>query len=379
MEKTALIAGHICLDITPIFSNTSTITTLGEILLPGKLIQMNNVDIHTGGAVSNTGLGMKVLGANVKLLAKIGSDNFGTIIREALNKYNAGNDLIETASANTSYTIVLSVPGIDRIFLHCPGANDTFVWEDIPKSLLTDTSLFHFGYPPLMKKQYENNGQELLKIFHEVRNLGIATSLDMASIDSDSNAAKANWNLILSRILPFVDFFVPSYEELCFMLDHNKYIKLQNIAHGQDITKFLDIEKDIRPLAEMCLNMGANSVLLKCGSMGMYLTTSNHMETVGERLALNPAQWNSFSKFQNSFPIDNIVSSTGAGDTSIAAFLCSLLNGYDPLDSLRHAAGAGALCCTAYDAISGLKPLSFIHNMVSKVDFSKKEEYVNAL
>lgn len=366
MGKTAIVSGHICLDITPVFSELVIPSSLGEFLSPGKLIQMKNADIHTGGAVSNTGLGMKVLGADVKLLGKIGSDEFGGIIRKILEAYQADGDLIEVSSEHTSYTIVLAIPGIDRIFLHCPGANDTFEWEDIPGETLENAHLFHFGYPPLMRKQYENSGQELEKILRNVHDRGIATSLDMAAIDTRSAAAEAPWSLILSRVLPLVDFFVPSYEELCYMLEPERLTRLREKAGNCDVTDFLDMERDICPLAEKCIEMGAGAVLLKCGSRGMYLTTSNHMGKTAEKLELDIKQWNSFSAFQVSYSIDKVVSAAGAGDVSIAAFLCSVLDGYGPLDSLRHAAAAGALCCTVYDAVSGLKPLSVIHEMVAK-------------
>jgi hypothetical protein len=32
----------------------------------------------------------------------------------------------------TSYTIAISPPGVDRTFLHCPGANQTFRADDVP-------------------------------------------------------------------------------------------------------------------------------------------------------------------------------------------------------------------------------------------------------
>ena len=48
-------AGHICLDITPAFLDKNK-KTIGELLLPGRLLQMGGADVHTGGAVANTGL-----------------------------------------------------------------------------------------------------------------------------------------------------------------------------------------------------------------------------------------------------------------------------------------------------------------------------------
>ena len=37
----------------------------------------------------------------------------------------------------TSYSIVLAPPGIDRVFLHHPGANDTFCADDVNYALVS--------------------------------------------------------------------------------------------------------------------------------------------------------------------------------------------------------------------------------------------------
>ena len=79
MSKKVISAGHICIDITPVFPDKK-ITNIGDVLKPGKLIQMGKAEVSTGGSVSNTGLGMKLLGADVTLMGKIGCDEFGDMI-----------------------------------------------------------------------------------------------------------------------------------------------------------------------------------------------------------------------------------------------------------------------------------------------------------
>ena len=67
MGKKVIVAGHICLDITPVFPDKK-VSGVSEMLAPGKLIEMGNADVHTGGAVANTGLALKLLGADVSLM-----------------------------------------------------------------------------------------------------------------------------------------------------------------------------------------------------------------------------------------------------------------------------------------------------------------------
>ena len=356
MKKKIIAAGHICIDITPIFSSEKRYSQIADILEPGKLIHMQSADVHTGGSVANTGLALKILGADVALMGKIGKDSFGSMVQEILSGYSAGGLIVDEKSS-TSYSVVLAIPGIDRIFLHNPGANDTFMNSDIPESDLEDAVLFHFGYPPLMRKMYENDGAELTAVFCRMKERGIATSLDLAAVDPNSEAGKVDWKKILESVLPYTDFFTPSFEELCFMLDRPRYDALT--AAGGDMTSQLNMENDVRPLAEMCLELGCNAVLIKCGTSGMYYSTGNvdSMMQVGHRLGLDPLLWADKHGVQPCFKADSVLSGTGAGDTSIAAFLMSVLEGKTPAECAALGAAEGACAVTAYDALSGLKPL----------------------
>src|SRR6185503_4762577 len=114
----------------------------------------------------------------------------------------------------SSYTVILNPPNVDRIFLHCPGANDTFGAGDVNYELLCQANLFHFGYPPLMKRLYQNDGAELIRMFKQAKATGVTTSLDMAMPDPTSPSGQANWPAILKAVLPAVDLFVPSIEEI---------------------------------------------------------------------------------------------------------------------------------------------------------------------
>lgn len=362
--KSIIAAGHVCLDITPVISSERPCTALGDLLVPGKLVQTGKADVHTGGSVSNTGLALKLLGNDVRLLGKVGSDAFGTMVQQMFADYGVGGLLVDPDSS-TSYSVVLAVPGIDRIFLHNPGANDTFTGDEIPEESLQDVVLFHFGYPPLMKRMYENNGALLVSMMQRMKAHGIATSLDLAAVDPDSEAGRADWTRILQDVLPWVDLFVPSFEELCFMLDRPRYDCLAQ--RGGDMTASLDIAAEVVPLADKLLTMGCKVILIKCGTSGMYLRTASK-ETLlqcGSRLELNAELWADHETVQPCFQPDIVRSGTGAGDTSIAAFLTAVLRGYRPADCAALAAAEGACCVTSYDALSGLETMDALEARIS--------------
>lgn len=366
MKNKIIAAGHICIDITPMFKGEKC-NNVTDLLVPGKLINVGAADIHTGGSVANTGLAMKLMGADVSLMGKVGDDEFGRMILNILEKYQAADGMIVDAASSTSYSAVLAIPGIDRIFLHNPGANDTFTGEDLNFDLIKEAVLFHFGYPPIMAKMYANGGKELADIFKRVKEAGCLTSLDLAAVDEKSEAGKADWENIFKETLPYVDFFLPSVEEICYMLDKEKYDELQMRADGRDVTEVLSIEKDVVPLADRILDMGCKLVIIKCGAAGFYYKTKDAevFEALSAHSGLEFAGFGGQAGFEKSYVPDAVISGTGAGDTTIAAFLTAMVKGYPFEKCLQLAAATGASCVAAVDALSGLKTLA---ELEAKID-----------
>ena len=357
MAGKIVVAGHICLDITPVFSEGKS-QSISKVLVPGKLIQMKDVNISTGGAVANTGLALKILGADVRLMGKIGVDEFGSVIRKKLKAYGAEDDLIISEGESTSYSIVIAPPGTDRIFLHNPGANETFSSKDLDMNTISEAAHFHFGYPTIMRSMYREGGRELAEMYRDIKGMGVQTSLDMAALDAETEAGRADWESILGEVLPFVDYFVPSIEELGYMLDREKYEAWLEMADGGDVTSVITIEKDVKPLAKELLQMGAKNVLIKCGAPGMYFQNKE------------------YAIFEKSYKPETILSGTGAGDTSIAAFLKAVMDGYSIPECLRYATATGASCVEAYDALGGLKTFD---ELKRKMDAGwEKQELITA-
>lgn len=357
MSRRVIAAGTLCLDITPVFNPQKT-GRLSELAAPGTLVRMEAADVHTGGSVANTGLALKRLGVETELVAKIGLDPFGDIVTGILANYNAASGLIHDSASTTSYSVVLAPPGVDRCFLHHPGANDSFESNDVSDDRLQGAALLHFGYPPLMRRMYQAEGGELIDLFRRAKAAGVATSLDLAAVDPHSEAGQVDWRALLQRLTPLVDFFLPSAEELCFMIDPPRYREWVKRAGNQSITDVLDMERDVAPLADRLIQDGAKVVLIKCGASGMYLRTagSEALKAVGAGAWLDVDTWANRSQMIRGYKAARVLSGTGAGDTSIAAFLASMLEGRTPDVCAERAAATGACCVEAYDALSGILP-----------------------
>jgi sugar/nucleoside kinase (ribokinase family) len=223
----------------------------------------------------------------------------------------------------------------------------------------------HFGYPPLMPLMYRNGGEALVSLFARARSLGLATSLDMAAVDPHTEAARADWAALIAAVLPQTDFFLPSAEELCFMLNRDRTQWLQRAAGG-DIAASLDLERDVAPLAERLLALGGRVVVVKCGARGLYWRTAGEAALGSVSLPLSVSSWANRKGFQPAFRPRRAVSATGAGDVCIAAFLASALEGLSPEACARRAAAAGACCVEAFDALGGLMPFGALDKRVAE-------------
>jgi sugar/nucleoside kinase (ribokinase family) len=351
-QDQVVVAGHICLDIIPDLSGE---TVQGShFFIPGKLAEIGPATLSTGGPVSNTGLALSLLGVPVTLMGKVGNDIFGELMRLLLAQRNVNGALIVVPGDTTSYTIALSPPGYDRMFLHDPAANNTFCAEDIQYDRIASASIFHLGYPPLMRQLFEDGGRELEEIFRRVKQLGVTTSLDMSLPDSRSPGGQVDWRAILGRVLPYVDIFLPSAEETLYMLERNRYDSYLT-TKADMLSQFSG--EDLSRLSNTLLEMGGKIIGTKCGERGFYLRTASlpRLQEIGKARPKVLSNWANREVWEPSFHVANYAGATGSGDSAIAGFLAAYLRGYSLEQTLRFACAVGGLNVAAPDALSGLK------------------------
>ena len=345
-------AGHICLDMFPDFIGAEK-TSLEELFVPGKLVNIGGMRICTGGAVSNTGIAMHILGAKVSFMANVGDDFIGEAIVNFLRARASSKGIRIVPGQSSSYTIVVAPKHTDRIFLHNPGTNDSFCCDDIDFEVVKKAQLFHLGYPPLMKRLYENGGAELKKIFRKVSELGVITSLDFALPDPNSPSGNVDWKKVLKEVLPYVDIFLPSVEEAQFILDKKEFLRLRERAKGKELLHLFD-GAELSRLSEQLCGYGGKIVGLKCGNRGLYVRTASQKK-LAKISGIDPGRWSDRELWAPSYDAENFVSAAGAGDSAIAGFLAALLNGETIEMCLKYASMCGAENVQALDTISGIR------------------------
>lgn len=342
-----IVSGHLCLDLIPRMANV----TPESLALPGRIWEVGPIDIATGGPVSNTGLALYRLGVKVGLMSAVGDDLLGKMIMTSLENWNPALSqfIAVRPGQSSSYSVVLSPGQRDRSFLHCTGTNSTFDIDQIDFSRLAGVKIFHLGYPPLLPSLVTNDGAGLQAIFQQAKTTGVVTSLDMAMPDPNSPAGQADWRAILKNALPHVDIFLPSIEEIVFMLRREDYDAWQGMVLNHLSASYLS------DLAGELLDMGTVIAGFKLGPLGMYLRTAEASRFQRlTALTLNIPAWALQTLWMPAYQVE-VIGTTGAGDSAYAGFLAALLQGSDPLEALRWACAVGACNVEAADSVSGVR------------------------
>ena len=329
-----VVAGHLCLDIIPAFPRKVR-------LEPGHLAKVGPATLACGGGVANLGQALLRLDVDARLVGKVGDDAFGRIVEAHLASYfpKAVESLKRAPGESTSYTVVLNPPGIDRAFLHHAGCNDTFGPEDINLDDVAKADLFYFGYPPLMRRIYQDGGVAFAELLAQVKGFGLTTVLDMAMPDPETDSGQSDWPAFLARVLPHIDFFLPSLDEICFMLGRSAPLDPAALAST----------------AGLLLELGARVVGLKQGENGLYLKTAA-LSAVSDLGRAGPRDLDAWRERELWSPVfeAELQGTTGAGDATIAGFIKALVTGEPPEGCLTLANAVGASSVEALDSVSGV-------------------------
>ncbi|CAM4089196.1 PfkB family carbohydrate kinase [Paenibacillus alkaliterrae] len=345
MSEEVVLAGHIALDILPAIQEG---VSFKDFFVPGRLQQVGPAHLATGGCVLNTGLALHKLGMKTRMMGKVGNDEFGQSILNLIRR--EGPSLTQyirvDPESQSSYTLALNIPGYDRVLLNFPGINDTFHAEDIEPDSLSGARLFHFGYPPLMKRMIDNDGEELVTLMKTAKSKGLITSLDMSMPGSTSDVTKVDWRKLMTRTLPHVDIFLPSIEEILFMFEPETYQKLLKESENEEIIGLITSDI-ISRVADQILALGSTVAVIKVGHKGLYLKTSSRKLLGNEWIKRE--LWAPCYKTK-------VVGTTGSGDCTIAGFLAGILKQLPPDQVLNSAVAVGACSVESNDATGAIVP-----------------------
>jgi sugar/nucleoside kinase (ribokinase family) len=280
---------------------------LERLPIGGDLVVTEDFLVQPGGCAANTAISLAKLGVPVSVAGKVGKDMFGDAIERDLQASGVSTSALRCSSTHgTSKTVILSVIGEDRRYIHTIGANADFTVEDISIPLVMQAQVFALGGYCVLPRL---DPQRIAMLLNHMREQGVRTILDVVVPASTNHPTLDD----LRPILPCVDVFVPNIEEAAILTGESDPVKQ----------------------AELFLHAGCNIAIITRGEDGALLMSAR--ETLEA-----PA-----------FPVE-VVDVSGAGDAFVAGIIVGLLKQWSLADTLRFASMIGASACTQLGCTGGV-------------------------
>jgi ribokinase len=271
------------------------LTTFNDVFpRPGETIFGKKFDLGFGGKGANQAVAARLCGANVGMVAKVGSDLFGPATIKNFESQGIDATYVRIAEGASSGVapIFVDPSGQNRIIV-VKGANDTLSPEDVdaaaPLLRKADTIVMQFEIP-------------LRTVYHTVK---FAKTHGIRCIVNPAPAQPVNY-----KEAGAADYFIP------------------NESEAEAITGMpVDSIDDARKCAEFMVRQGMRRVVITLGERGSLAAGQDRMELI-------PA-----------FKV-HTVDTTGAGDAFIGSFAVFLSEGLPEEEALPRASLYAALSTT---------------------------------
>ncbi|NSW75965.1 MAG: carbohydrate kinase family protein [Candidatus Atribacteria bacterium] len=274
----------------------------------GKLMLVPEMELHVGGCAHNTGVVLRKLGEEVRVIGKVGRDDLGEVVIRSLERHGVdARGVVLDDVYHTSATMVILDTAGERTFLHYPGTNSRLRAQDVPDEFLRDVQVIHVAGSFLMPGF---DGEETALLFRRAKSFGVTTSLDTAWDDT------GKWLATIEPVLPYVDIFISNRDE----------------------SSRISGKTNLVEIARFFLDFGITIVAIKMGEEGSFIMTEK------EKIVVPPFQVQA-------------VDGTGAGDAFAAGFLTGYLKGWDLYEVGRFANACGAMCVQKMGATEGVGTL----------------------
>lgn len=269
---------------------------VAQLPAPGDLIEVADFVLDAGGCAANTAITLAELGVDAAIVAAVGADSSGRWLIDTLQERGVETSgVLTSAEHGTSRTVILTVEGEDRRYLHAPGANAALDAVALERALPGAQILVVGGYLALPGIRSD----ELARVLAKARAAGTRTLLDVVIPRGLSEPAAA-----LRPVLPHVDLFMPNRDEAAMLV------------WTQD-----PVEQ-----AAVLVDWGCASVVVTCGSDGAVYADAERV------LRVRP------------YDIE-LVDGSGAGDAFTAGLVTGMVEGWPIEQSLRFASAVGASAC----------------------------------
>lgn len=255
--------------------------------------RISGIQIQTGGDAANQCLHLAALGMEPALVACIGSDMNGEILKSVLGRAGVDTQMVKRKTGISTGTamVLVDAMGNRRVF-SVQGAHSTISREEIPWEFPEECRAISLASLFSMP-EFEKDG--MLEYLKKAKQRGILVFADLAA---DKMAQGIDG---IKKFLPYVDYFLPS---------------LYDVLGMTQTESAMDAARALR-------EFGAEHVVIKCGKDGCYCLDEE------------------FEGWICAIPV-RTEDTTGAGDCMVAVFISRILQGDDIQAACRYACEAAS-------------------------------------
>lgn len=278
---------------------------------PGETVTGAELSLHNGGKGANQAAAAALLGASVAMLGRVGDDDLGGPLVEALEDKGIDTSLIESIEdESTGAAFITLTPDGENAITVAPGANRRVRPQDV------DAASDAIG------------GAKVLVAQMEVSPETVSRAVEVA----EEGKTRALVNLAPPMELPLatlekLDPLVVNEHEAAFLLGE----KVEGVDGALSAAPGL-------------LDLGPRSAVITLGANGAVYAESGTIEHV-------------------SSPEVEVVDTTGAGDAFVGALAAKLAGGSSLKDAVSYAVRAGAAAVTKQGAQGALPTPDIVEAM----------------
>ena len=300
MPKPIVVVGSINADLV---ANTARIPSAGETVL-GHAFK-----IHHGGKGANQAVAAARLGYPVRMIGRLGDDEFGAQLRNGLESAGVDTAGVGTSSGSSGVASIVVADSGENSIVVVPGANAEISTLDLDKDIEIIRSA------GIVLAQLEIPIETILHLAEICQRENVPLMLDPAP------AAE-----LPRELLKHIAWFTPNETEAAFFIGAGVH--------------------EAPAMARELMEKGIQGVVLKLGARGAYIAST---AGIGE--------------FIQPFPM-HAVDTTAAGDCFNGAFAVGLLMGNGPIQSARFAAAASAISVTRSGAQPSMPTMAEVQEMM---------------
>lgn len=283
----------------------------------GASAYFDTLEIHPGGCAYNTGVDAARLGMNVAVLGKLGVDNFGDIMAEALQRERVDTrGIVRSAEVQTAFSFIMVPEDGQRRLYHTMGVNRTYAPADVPREVIARARVFHVAGAGLLPML---DGPATVDLLRFARGQGVITSLDPVVRPGIAD--------LILPCLPYLDVFLPNSDESAL---------ITGLTEPADQLQFYR-------------DRGARIVGIKQGPRGCLVSDGQSTLRLGVY----------------NVPVKD---TCGAGDAFVAGFLYGVAQGWALDRCARFATATAAFCVQAIGTTTAIPPAAQVVEFMARTE-----------